>query len=97
MYKSNREILGSDRFNDVKSIIGDKFPISRPDIAISEIHEHLDSIKEEDLDTFSLEALVELERRIVTLLDAEKDLKEYLDQYNLSKTSVIVRIKDLLK
>ena len=97
MYKSNREILGSDRFNDVKSIIGDKFPISRPDIAINKIHGHLDSIKEEDLDTFSLEALVELERRIVTLLDAEKDLKEYLDQYNLSKTSVIVRIKDLLK
>ena len=97
MKKSNREILGSDRFKDVESIIGDEFPISRPDIAINKIHEYLDSIKKEDLDTFSLEALVELERRIVTLLDAEKDIKEYLDQYNLSKTSVIVRIKDLLK
>ena len=97
MYKSNREILGSDRFDDVKSIIGDKFPISLPDIAINKIHEHLDFIKEKDLDTFSLEALVELERRIVVLLDAENCLKEYLDQYNLSKTSVIIRIKDLLK
>ena len=97
MYKSNREILGSDRFKDVESIIGDKFPISHPDIAINKIHEHLDIIKEEDLDTFSLEALENLERNIVTLLDAENCLKEYLDQYNLSKTSVIVRIKDLLK
>ena len=97
MHKSNREILGSDRFDDVKSIIGENLPISRPDIAINKIHKHLDSIKEKDLDTFSLEALVELERRIVVLLDSENCLKEYLDQYNLSKTSVIIRIKDLLK
>ena len=97
MNKSNREIIGSDRFKDVKSIIGEEFPLSRPDIAINKIHEHLDTIKEADLASFSLEALVELERRIVTLLDAENCLKEYLDQYNLSKTSVIVRIKDLLK
>lgn len=97
MRNSNREILGSDRFDDVKSIIGDKFPISNPDIAINNIHEHLDAIKEADLDSLSLEALENLERNIVTLLDAENCLKEYLDQYNLSKTSVIIRIKDLLK
>lgn len=97
MNKSNREILGSDRFKDVESIIGEEFPLFRPDIAIYKIHEYLDTIKEANLDTFSLEALENLERNIVTLLDAEKCLKEYLDQYNLSKTSVIIRIKDLLK
>ena len=97
MCKNTKAILGLDRFNNVKSIIGERDMSSHPAVALNKIQNHLDHIKTVNLNAFSTEGLEFLESRIIVLLDAKNCLKEYLDQCDPRRTATILRIKDLLK